>query len=129
MNNLENLKKGYGDFASGNIDEVVALWQPNIEWRTGTGMPYINKEGFYKGAQAIVSGVFAHIPEYFDKFNIEISEFIDAGDKIVMVGYYTGTWKATGKNFKANAIHAWTFKDGKVSHFFEAADSAAVMNA
>jgi ketosteroid isomerase-like protein len=128
MNNLENLKNGYQDFATGNMEGVVSLWQQDIEWRTGTAMPYINADGIYKGAEAIVGGVFAHIPAYFNNFNIEISDFIDAGDKIVMVGYYTGTWKATGKEFKANAVNVWTFKNGKVSHFFEAADTAAIMN-
>jgi len=128
MSNLENLKKGYQDFATGNMEGVVSLWQPDIEWSANTGMPYISSDGIYKGAEAIVSGVFAHIPAYFDNFNIEISDFIDAGDKIAVVGSYTGNWKATGKKFRANAIHVWTFMDGKISHFFEAADTAAIMN-
>ena len=48
--------------------------------------------------------------------------------EIVMVGYYTGTWKATGKTFKANATHTWTLKDGKVTHFFQAVDTAEIFN-
>jgi len=122
MKNLELLQQGYKDFATGNMAG------PDIVWNSCIGIPYINETGIYQGAQAIVNGVFAHIPNYFDGFNIEISEFIDRGDKIAVVGFYTGIWKATGKKFKANAVHVWTFKDQKVTHFFEAADTAAVMN-
>lgn len=127
MSNLELLKQGYKDFAAGNVDAVVALWQPDIVWNNCKGTPYVNEEGIYKGAKAIVEGVFAKIPEYFDGFKIEITEFIASGDKVVVVGHYSGIWKPTGKKFKANAIAAWTFKDGKVSHFFEAIDTAEII--
>ncbi|MBL7970057.1 MAG: nuclear transport factor 2 family protein [Prolixibacteraceae bacterium] len=127
MNNLETLKQGYANFAAGNIEAVVAIWQPDIIWAECTGFPFVTGDGIFVGAQAIVDGVFAHIPEYYDEFNIEITDFIDGGDKIVMVGYYKGTYKPTGRKFKANAMHAWTFKNGKASRFFQAADSAEIL--
>jgi ketosteroid isomerase-like protein len=43
-----------------------------------------------------------------------------------MVGYYQGTNKTTGHDFKANATHVWTVKNGKMSHFFQAVDTAAI---
>lgn len=127
MNNLELLKQGYKDFAAGNVEAVVAVWQPDIEWVECTGFPFVKGNGIYIGAKAVIEGVFAKIPEYYDGFNIEISDLIDAGDKIVMVGYYTGTWKATGRKFKANATHSWTIKNGKVTRFFQAVDTAEIM--
>jgi len=45
-----------------------------------------------------------------------------------MVGYYKGIWKATGKEFKANAIHVWTVNNGKLAHFFQAAYTAEIIN-
>jgi ketosteroid isomerase-like protein len=128
MNNLEVLKQAYKDFSSGNVEAVVATWHPDIVWAECTGFPFVQGNGIYVGIQAIVEGVFANIPVYYDGFNIETTDFVDGGDKIVMVGYYKGTYKSTGKKFKANAMHAWTFKNGKVSHFFQAADSALIIN-
>lgn len=127
MNNLELLKQGYADFSTGNLDGVISVWQPNIVWAEETGFPFVKGDGIFVGAQAIIEGVFANIPEYYDDFSIEITDFVDGGDKIVMVGFYKGIWKATGRKFKANAMHAWTFKDGKVASFFQAADSAEIM--
>lgn len=127
MNNLELLKQAYQDFATGNVEAVIATWHRDIEWAECTGFPYAKGNGIYVGAQAIVEGIFANIPEYFEGFNIEITDLVDGGDKIVMVGYYKGIWKATGKQFKANATHTWTIKNGKFSHFFQAVDTAAII--
>jgi len=128
MSNLNLLKQGYKDFAAGNVEAVVAIWQPDIVWKESTGFPFVKGDGTYIGAQAIIEGIFAKIPEVYDGFNIEITDFVDGGDKIVMVGYYKGIWKATGKKFKAHAAHAWTFKNGKASHFFQVVDTAEIMN-
>lgn len=127
MSNLELLKEGYANFAKGDIQAVTALWKDDIVWKECASFPFVKGDGTYVGAKAIVEGVFANIPTYYDNFNIEISDFVDGGDKIVMVGYYTGTWKASGKTFRANAAHTWTFDDGKVTSFFQAADTAEIM--
>jgi len=128
MSNLEKLKQGYKDFAAGNVEAVLGIWQPDIIWDECKGFPFVEGDGIYVGGKAIVEGVFAHIPEYYDNFTIEIDDFVDGGDKIVMVGHYTGTWKPTGKKFKANVMHAWIFVDGKASNFFQAADTAIIIN-
>ena len=127
MSNLELLKQGYKDFAAGNMEGAVKNWHPEIVWDECKGFPYIKNDGIYVGVPAVIEGVLSNIPENFDNFSIEISDFVDGGDKIVMVGYYTGNWKATGRKFKANATHTWTFKDGKATHFFQAVDSAEIM--
>ncbi|MDB4582334.1 nuclear transport factor 2 family protein [Draconibacterium sp.] len=128
MSNLELLKQGYQYFAEGNVEAVIALWNADIEWQQCTGFPYVEGDGTYVGPQAIVEGLFAHIPHIYNDFNIDIDDFVDGGNKIVMVGHYTGTWKATGKKFRANATHTWSFKDGKVASFFQAVDTAQIIN-
>lgn len=128
MNNLENLKHGYQLFAKGDIEGVLALWDEKIVWHECTGFPFINNDGIYVGHKDIVEGVLSKIPEYYDNFNIEITDFVDGGERIVMVGYYTGVWKLTGKRFKANATHTWTFKNGKSTSFFQAVDTATIIN-
>jgi len=126
MTNVELLKQGYSNFAAGKLDDVLALWEPNIEWHECKGMPFIKGDGLFVGADAIVTNVFMKIPLFIDGFNITISELFGADDKVVMVGYYNGTNKATGKAFKANATHVWTLKNGKVASFFQAADTVTI---
>ncbi|HYQ55948.1 MAG TPA: nuclear transport factor 2 family protein [Draconibacterium sp.] len=128
MSNLEKLEESYRLFAKGDIEAVLAMWDEKIVWHECTGFPYIEGDGIFVGAKEIVDGVLSKIPVHYDEFNIEIHDFIVGKDKIVMVGYYTGVWKATRKRFKANATHTWTFKDEKPCAFFQAVDTAVIMN-
>ncbi len=127
MSNVDLLKEGYRNFATGNIDAVLATWNDDIVWEECTGFPYVEGDGVFVGPQNIVEGVLSQLAKYIDGFNIEISEFVDGGDTVVMVGYYTGTWKETGHKFRAHASHTWSFKNGKVSKFIQAVDSAEMM--
>ena len=128
MSNLETLKHGYQLFSEGNIPAVLELYHDDIVWDMCTGYPFVVGNGRYIGPKAVLEGVFEKIPAHYDDFNIEIVDFVDGGDKIVVVGFYTGTWKPTGKSFKANATHTWTFRDGKISNFFQAVDTAEIIN-
>lgn len=127
MDNVEILKQGYKFFAEGNVPAVLELFNSEIVWDECQGFPYIEGDGIFTGPQAIVQGVFSHIPENYNNFQIEIDELFGCDDKVVMVGHYTGVWKKTGKQFKANATHVWKFKDGKATQFFQAADTAEIM--
>jgi ketosteroid isomerase-like protein len=128
MKNLALAKTGYKKFADGDMDGVLALFDPKIEWHESKGFPFVEGEGVYRGPKAIADKIFSKIPEYYENFHIEVDEFIEAGDRIIMVGHYTGKWKSTGKSFKANAIHVWTVKKGKMTRFFQAVDTATIIN-
>jgi uncharacterized protein len=126
MSNVELLKEVYANFGKGNVPAVLATFDPAITWHECIGMPFVKDEGIYTGPESIVQNVFMHLPAHFDGFNISVSEIFGADDKVVMTGYYQGTNKATGNNFKANSTHVWTVKDGKMTNFFQAVDTAAI---
>ncbi len=128
MTNVDLVKEAYAHFASGNVPAVLALFDPAIEWHECKGMPFVKGDGIFTGADAIVTNVFMPLPVSFDGFNIAVNEIFGADDKVVMVGYYQGTNKATGNAFKANATHTWTVKNGKVTHFFQAVDTATIIS-
>ena len=126
MNNTDIVKEAYANFATGNVPAVLSLFDPAIEWHECKGMPFVTGDGIFKGVEAVVTNVFMHLPVYFDGFNIAVNGIFGAGDKVVMEGYYQGTNKATGNTFKANATHVWTVTNGKLSHFFQAVDTATI---
>lgn len=126
MNNLDLTKQAYQNLAEGNIEAFISVWKEDIIWHASSGLPYVEGDGIFVGAKAILHGALSKLPEYIEDISIEFKEFIDSGNKVVMVGYYTGKCKQTGKIFKANATHVWTYENGKVSHFFQAVDSALI---
>jgi ketosteroid isomerase-like protein len=127
MNNIDIVRQGYKNFSEGKIEDVLALFDPEIVWEESTGFPYVQNDGIFHGPKEIVENIFANIPIHMDNFMIHIDDLIDAGEKVVMTGHYGGTWKENGNKFMANAAHVWTLKGGKVVHFFQAADTAAIM--
>lgn len=128
MDNVEIVKQGYQYFSEGNLEAALALFYSEIEWDECQGFPYISGDGIFIGPNAIAQNVFAKIPENIDGFHIDIRELFGSGDKVVMVGHYKGVYKKTGKEFKANATHVWTMKDEKATHFFQAVDTAEIIN-
>ena len=128
MNNLEIIQSAYQSFAEGNIEGAISTFSPDIKWNECQGFSFIEGEGIFIGPEAVVQNVFAQIPVYYDGFNINVTELFGCDNKVVMMGYYQGVWKETGKTFKANATHIWTLKDGKATHFFQAVDVATIIN-
>jgi len=128
MENVELVKQAYSNFATGNVPEVLAIFDEGIEWHECKGMPFVKNDGLFVGHEAVVTNVFMNIPVYFDGFNIAVDEIFGTDNKVVMVGYYEGTNKATGNSFKANATHVWTVKNGKLTHFFQAVDTVTIIS-
>ncbi|MBW6459834.1 MAG: nuclear transport factor 2 family protein [Bacteroidales bacterium] len=126
MTNVDLVKQAYSNFATGNVPGVLDLFDPAIEWHECKGMPFVKGNGHYIGHEAVVTQVFMNLPVFFDGFNIAVNEIFGSDDKVVMVGYYQGTNKATGHAFKANATHVWTIKNSKLAHFLQAVDTATI---
>ncbi|MFM6925312.1 MAG: nuclear transport factor 2 family protein [Ferruginibacter sp.] len=124
MSNVELSRELYGKFAVGDVPAVLAFFDPAIEWRACKGLPYVEGDGIFIGPEAIVANVFMKIGEYIDGFTIEVTDIFGEGDKVAMFGYYKGINKANGNPFKANVAHIWTLKDGRITHFFQAVDTA-----
>jgi len=126
MNNTDLVKQAYAFFAEGNVPGVLGLFDEKIEWIECKGMPFVKGDGIFIGPDAVVKEVFMNLPVFFDGFNIAVSEIFGEGDRVMMEGYYQGTNKATGNAFKANATHSWTVKNGKLTRFFQAVDTATI---
>ena|SRR5512134_2254618 len=125
-NNVETLRLAYGAFATGDIPAVLAVFDPNIEWTEAKGFPY---GGTYIGPEAVLSNVFMKLGTEWHGYSAKPAEYIDAGDRVVVLGQYSGSYKTTGKSFAADFAHVWTFKSGKAVKFVQYTDTALVREA
>lgn len=91
-------------------------------------VPFIAGDGLFIGRMQLFKTSRLRCLNIYEDFHVDIQELFGSGDKVVMVGYYEGVWKATGKEFKANVTHVWTVKEGKLTHFFQAVDTATIIN-
>jgi uncharacterized protein len=126
FNHVDILRDGYGNFATGNIPGVLAVFDPMIEWTEAEGFPY---GGTYIGHGEVVEKVFMKLGTEWDGFRVAPKEFLDAGERVVVLGQYSGTYKATGKSFRAEFAHVWTLRGGKAVKFVQYVDTALVQKA
>jgi hypothetical protein len=80
----------------------------------------------YRGAEAIVQGVFARLGEHFDGFRVEPGEFVGGGDFVTMLGRYRAVGKHTGVPLDVQVAHMFWVQDGKVVRFQQMVDTKAV---
>ncbi len=85
--------------------------------------------GTWVGAEQIVEHVFKALGSEWSDYRFELAELIDAGDRVVGVGLYSGTYRKTGKSMKARVAHIWRLKDGKIIQFEQFTDTLFVAQA
>lgn len=119
--NRETVEAVYESFAKGDIPAVLAVMSPEIRWTEAEGGPY---GGVSIGPGAVLENVFMKLGGEWDGFSAVAHEFVADGDTVVALGDYGGTYKATGKPFKAPFAHVWKFRDGKAVSFQQHTDTA-----
>ena len=126
MTNLNLIKSVYEAFATGDIPAVLGALSPDIAWTEAEGFPY---GGTYHGPRGVLEGVFMRLGSEWEGFAAVPDEFIDGGDTVVVLGKYSGKYKATGKSFQANFAHVWKMQDGKAAQFIQYVDTLLVHRA
>jgi ketosteroid isomerase-like protein len=123
MGNADAAKGAYGAFSSGDLETLKAGFTEDAEWTTSDELPL---GGTTRGVDAIMAN-FAQIPNYWSSFSVEPSEFIEAGDKVIVKGTQRGTGK--GGSFEAPFLHLMEYRDGKVVRGEFHGDSAKALKA
>jgi len=124
--NLSIIKKSYELGAKGDIPGMLADLSEKAEWTEIAGGPY---GGTYIGAEEVIKNVFERIGADWEQFACIPEEFHDAGDTIVMTGWYSGVHAKTKKSFKVRVAHVWKLADGKIIKFEQFTDSAGMLAA
>lgn len=126
--NVALINSLYEAFARGDLQSVRNKMSPEIEWYEAESFPYEDGNP-YVGPDDILDGVYARLTGEWDNFSEEVRSVMDAGEKIVTTGYYSGSYKPTGKTVWAQFVHVWTLRDGLVSAFDQYTDTAQFRDA
>src|SRR5712691_430474 len=124
--NTKVVQDGYAAFGRGDVPALLNLFDEQIVWKPITGAgKHVPLAGERRG-KADVAEFFRLLGELqvFEQF--EPKEFVAQGDKVVALGHYIGRPKATGRRFESDWTMVFTVRNGKVVHFLEFADSAAI---
>ncbi len=125
-NNLDLIRGVYQAFSMGDISAVLGAMSADIRWIEAEGGPY---GGIFSGPDEVLANVFMKLGTEWDGFAAVPEKFLADGATVVVLGEYSGTFKATGKSFRAPYAHAWTLRDGKVVIFQQYTDTALQLQA
>lgn len=123
--NVTLLQGLYEAFGRGDIPTVLAAMDPNIEWDEPQAPGYPSG-GIHRGPQAVANGAFGTIPTYYEEFAVIPQEFVDAEDRVFVIGEFQGKGKASGTPFVAPFVHIHTFRNGKWIRFQNYTDTGTI---
>ncbi|MBF2004903.1 MAG: nuclear transport factor 2 family protein [Chlorogloeopsis fritschii C42_A2020_084] len=126
MSNLDIVKRLYTAFSDRDQNTILQIFDPNIEWIQNEGFP---GGGRYCGVDAILNDVFAKFRSEWETWQAVVEEWLDAGDTIIALGEYRGTYKSTGKSTKAAFAHVYRLKDNRIVKFQQYTDTLKVAEA
>ena len=124
--NLAVVRATYAAFGRGDLDAVLAAFDPAITWLTPATLPW--SRGEYHGHQGVL--------EYFSSFLAQLAEprivpdeLLACGDRVIGLGFERGRSRATGVAFAAAFAHIWTLREGRAVRLQGIVDTAAIRQA
>lgn len=120
MSNIQTVQSLYDYFQKRELDKIRPLFHENIKWSQMKGFP---NGGEYVGADEIFENVFQGFSDNWTDWKADVTEFLDAGDDVIAVGVYRGTFNKSGKDLEADFIHRYTIKNGIITRFKQYTDT------
>jgi uncharacterized protein len=121
--NLDIVRAHYAASDRGDIAGMMADVSPQARWTEMAGFPCA---GTWIGPQQVIDNVFAVLGSAWEGYQFKLQRLIDGGDRIVGIGDYRGTYRATGKSMQARVAHVWQLEGGKIVAFEQFADTLLV---
>ncbi len=100
------LRQGYAAFAQGDLGWILNHLDPEVEIR-----PEVPDWQVYRGPEGLVTFLERWF-EPWEDYRIEPQEFIDAGDKVVVISRDFGRSK-DGFEVEQKTATVWTTRDGE----------------
>ncbi len=117
----------YAAFGRGDLTRIVNAMAGDVEWRCPRlrDMPWGGEHRGHGGVAEFLEAIAVTLTvERFTPL-----EFLAVDDRVVVFGRERMRVRATGRAYEADWVHVWTVRDGKVTHFREYTDTAAIVEA
>ena len=124
--NTQIVQGAYAAFGRGDVQGILNLLADDVDWEGVIGAaPYVPTAGRRRG-KAAVAEFFSTLAATTSFQKFEPREFVAQGDKVVALGHYALTALSTGRSTASDWAMVFTIQNGKMTHFREFTDSAAI---
>lgn len=108
--NVETVRSAFAAVNRGDRETAIGFLDPEVVIDATRS---VFNSTTYVGMQGIRQWI-ADIDEVWGHFGLEVSELIDAGDKVVVIGRLVGRGKASGVHVEQPIAGIWTLRDGHI---------------
>ncbi len=116
--------RGFNDaLAQGDMGGMLDFLDPQLEWRAPESVPW---GGTFHGREGFREFVGKLLDQPVE-FRREMLEYLDAGDRIVVLLRQMGRRKGSDTEYDVPEVHIWTIRDGKIVDFEGSFDTATVL--
>jgi ketosteroid isomerase-like protein len=122
---VQRLREVYDAFDRDDAETFVGLLAHDIEWRVPEVLPWGGARHGHDGVHTYLDLLREHVSGGWGT----PEEFLDAGDRVVVLGRFAGTARATGRDFETTFVHVWTTSDGVPTRLVHFVDTAVVLRA
>jgi hypothetical protein len=120
--NVDVVRRIYQAWEIDMTPEQSGLLDPDVEW---VNPPEAVEPGTRKGIGAFTAAAEA-VSDTFEEARVDIEEFFDAGDRVVVIATLRGRGRGSGADVERRQGYVWTLRDGKAIRFqwFNSAEQA-----
>jgi uncharacterized protein len=121
MSNVDAARTAFEAFSQGDLATVKDSFAQNIVWSSPDS---VRPGGERRGLDAMM-GLFAEIPDSWTEFGLDASDFIDAGDRVIVVGAQRAGSAKGSVSVRFACVLTYD-QDGKVSNGEFFSDTAKI---
>jgi uncharacterized protein len=110
---VRSLRQVYAAMSRWDYEQLAEVVAHDIEWELPETVPWGGVHHGHDGLQAMAE-IFR---EHVDGLWADPDDFLDAGDRVVVLGRQRGRVRSTGREFEVQVAHVWALTDGVPSVF------------
>jgi uncharacterized protein len=118
---VERTQKAFRAYVRGDFDEVLAILDPDIVYRSAQEAPVQGREA--------VRAAWERWEASWDEVEMTSEEIIDAGDRQLQVILFRGRGRGSGVKVEARFYEVYTVRDGRTVRWEEFSDRAEALEA
>ncbi|GAA2430097.1 nuclear transport factor 2 family protein [Mycolicibacterium llatzerense] len=121
---VEVAERLYSAFTSHDRAGLAALLHPDFTGRVSEGMPF-GLGGAVHSPEQMLRDVWGGASAHWETAPYP-DEFVAAGaNRVMVLGYYRGRGRTTGRRYTAAFVHDITVRDGKIASLTQITDTKA----
>lgn len=121
----DRLRTAYEGFGRGDIQAVLSVMDPEIEWDATDALAHT---GLYQGHEGVTEYIHS-LAGVWEEFTLNPEQFTESGDgaHVMVLGNVKGKLAATGQDVEARFAHVLQLDDGQVTRLKVCLDRDAAL--